>query len=99
MRAHAGSAHDKLDGTGSNGDADNDFNRIVGTVMISSDQPARDMRKVVESLVEQLTTILNFYVSLKLAIYAKVSTGLDRVKVRTVLENAKTLEFIDKKFN
>lgn len=35
-------------------------------------------------------------VSLKLDIDAEVPSGMDRAKVRTILENANTLGFIDK---
>lgn len=70
--------------------------RFVGTVMISADRPARDMHQIVEAIVEQLTTIPGGEVSLKLEIDAEISSGLDRSKVRTLLENAATLGFIDK---
>jgi len=70
--------------------------RFVGTVMISADRPARDMHQIVEAIVEQLTTVPGSDVSLKLEIDAEVPNGLDRAKVRTLLENATTLGFIDK---
>lgn len=70
--------------------------RFIGTVMISSDRPARDIHQIVEAIVEQLTTIPGSDVSLKLEIDAEVSSGLDRSKVRTLLENATTLGFIEK---
>ena len=70
--------------------------RFVGTVMISADRPARDIHQVVEAIVEQLTTLPGSEVSLKLEIDAEVPSGLDRAKVRTLLENASTLGFIDK---
>jgi uncharacterized protein len=70
--------------------------RFVGTVMISADRPARDIHQIVEAIVEQLTTIPGSEVSLKLEIDAEVSSGLDRSKVRTLMENAATLGFIDK---
>jgi len=47
-------------------------------------------------LVEQLTTLPGADVSIKLEIDAEVSSGLDRAKVRTLVENATTLGFIDK---
>ena len=56
----------------------------------------RDMHQIVEAIVEQLTTIPGSDVSLKLEIDAEVPNGLDRAKVRTILENATTLGFIDK---
>jgi uncharacterized protein len=70
--------------------------RFIGTVMISPERPARDIHQIVEAIVEQLTTIPGSDVSLKLEIDAEVSQGLDRAKVRTLLENAATLGFIDK---
>ncbi|HEX7075532.1 MAG TPA: DUF499 domain-containing protein [Hyphomicrobiaceae bacterium] len=70
--------------------------RFIGTVMISSDRPARDMHQIVEAIVQQLTTLPGSDVSLKLEIDAEVSGGLDRAKVRTLMENATTLGFIDK---
>lgn len=70
--------------------------RFIGTVMISSERPARDIHQVVEAIVEQLTTLPGSQVSLKLEIDAEMPAGLDRAKVRTLLENASTLGFIDK---
>lgn len=70
--------------------------RFIGTVMISADRPARDIHQIVEAIIEQLTTLPGSEVSLKLEIDAEVATGLDRAKVRTLLENATTLGFIDK---
>jgi hypothetical protein len=70
--------------------------RFFGTVMISSERPAREIHQIVEAIVEQLTTIPGSEVSLKLEIDAEVPQGLDRAKVRTLIENANTLGFIDK---
>ena len=70
--------------------------RFVGTVMISPDRPARDIHQIVEAIIEQLTTLPGAEVSLRLEIDAEVPSGLDRGKVRTLLENANTLGFIDK---
>lgn len=70
--------------------------RFIGTVMISPDRPARDIHQIVEAIVEQLTTLPGSDVSLKLEIDAEVPAGLDRAKVRTLMENATTLGFIDK---
>ncbi len=70
--------------------------RFAGTVMISADRPARDIHQIVEAIIEQLTTLPGSDVSLKLEIDAEVSSGLDRAKVRTLIENATTLGFIDK---
>jgi len=70
--------------------------RFVGTVMISTDRPAREIHQIVEAIIEQLTTLPGSEVSLKLEIDAEVPSGLDRAKVRTLLENANTLGFIEK---
>jgi uncharacterized protein len=76
--------------------ADKNPTRFVGTVMISADRPARDIHQIVEAIIEQLTTLPGSEVSLKLEIDAEVPSGLDRAKVRTLMENATTLGFIDK---
>ena len=70
--------------------------RFLGTVMISAERPARDIHQVVEAIVEQLTTLPGSEVSIKLEIDAEVPSGLDRAKIRTLLENATTLGFIEK---
>jgi predicted AAA+ superfamily ATPase len=70
--------------------------RFIGTVILSSDRPARDMHQVVEGIIEQLTTIPGATVELKLEIDAEVPGGIDKSKSRTLLENASTLGFIDR---
>ena len=70
--------------------------RFIGTVMISPDRPARDIHQIVEAVVEQLTTLPGSEVTLKLEIDAEVPSGLDRANVRTLIENANTLGFIEK---
>lgn len=70
--------------------------RFYGTVMISPERPARDIHQIVEAIIEQLTTLPGADVSIKLEIDAEVPSGLDRSKVRTLVENATTLGFIDK---
>ena len=70
--------------------------RFTGTVMISPDRPARVMHQIVEAIVEQLTTMAGSEVTLRLEIDAEVPSGLDRAKVRTLIENATTLGFIEK---
>ncbi len=54
-----------------------------------------DFGSIVEAVVEQLTTIPGSEISLKLEIDADVRSGLDRTKVRTLVENANTLGFIE----
>ena len=64
--------------------------------MISPERPARDIHQIVEAIIEQLTTLPGADVSIKLEIDAEVAVGLERAKVRTLIENATTLGFIDK---
>ena len=54
------------------------------------------MGQIVEAIIEQLSTMPGADVTLKLGIDAEVSSGLDRAKVRTLIENANTLNFTDK---
>lgn len=70
--------------------------RFTGTVMISPERPAKDIHQIVEAIVEQLTTLPGSVVKLKLEIEADVPSGLERAKVRTLVENANTLGFIEK---
>lgn len=64
--------------------------------MISAVRPAREIHQIVEAIVEQLTTIPGSEVTLKLEIDAEVPPGLERAKVRTLIENANTLGCIEK---
>jgi hypothetical protein len=73
-----------------------DPTRFIGTVMISADRPAHEMRQIVEAIVEQLTTLPGSEVTMRLEIDAEIPSGIDRSKVRTLMENANTLGFIDK---
>lgn len=70
--------------------------RFSGAVMISPERPARDIHQIVEAIVEQLTTLPGSQVTIRLEINAEVPDGLDRAKVRTLIENANTLGFVDK---
>ncbi len=70
--------------------------RFSGTVMISPDRPAKQINRIIEAVVEQLTTLPGSDVSLKLEIDADAPAGLDKAKVRTLIENANTLGFIEK---
>jgi uncharacterized protein len=66
--------------------------------MISPDRPAREIHKIVEAVIEKLTDLPGCDVSIKLEIDAEKPDGFDKAKVRTVLENANTLGFVDKGF-
>ena len=68
----------------------------MGAVMISPERPAREIHQIVEAIIEQLTTLPGSVVKLRLEIEAEVPGGLDRAKVRTLVENANTLSFIEK---
>jgi len=70
--------------------------RFTGAVIISPERPARDIHQIVEAIVEQLTTLPGSQVKLRLEIEANVPGGLDRTKVRTLVENANTLGFVEK---
>jgi hypothetical protein len=70
--------------------------RFTGAVMISPERPARDIHQIVEAIVEQLTTLPGSKVKLRLEIDAEVPGGLERAKVRTLIENANTLGFLEK---
>ena len=70
--------------------------RFTGVVMISPERPARDIHQIVEAIVEQLTTLPGSQVKLRLEIEAEVPGGLERAKVRTLIENANTLGFVEK---
>jgi uncharacterized protein len=70
--------------------------RFTGAVMISPERPAREIHQIVEAIVEQLTTLPGSEVKLRLEIAAEIPSGLDRAKVRTLIENANTLGFIEK---
>jgi predicted AAA+ superfamily ATPase len=70
--------------------------RFSGAVMISPERPARDIHQIIEAIVEQLTTLPGSQVKLRLEIEAEVPDGLERAKVRTLVENANTLGFVEK---
>ena len=64
--------------------------------MISVERPVRDINQIINAVVGQLTTLPGSKVTLRLEIDAEVPSGLDRAKVRTLIENANTLGFIEK---
>jgi hypothetical protein len=59
--------------------------RFAGAVMISAERPARDIHQIVEAIIEQLTTLPDSEVKLRLEIDAEVPSGLERTKVRTLI--------------
>ena len=70
--------------------------QFKGSVSLSADRPARDMSKIIEGIIEQLTAIEGADVELTLEIHADVPDGIDSNKRRTLMENAATLGFTDK---
>lgn len=76
--------------------ADEKPRRFIGTVMLSSERPMQSMDQILEAVIGHLTSAPGSEVSLKLEIDAEIPGGLDRDQVRTILENANTLGFIDK---
>ncbi|MFN7882736.1 MAG: AAA family ATPase, partial [bacterium] len=70
--------------------------RFSGVVMIPQERPARHIHQIIEAIVEQLTTLPGADVTLRLEIDADIPGGLDRAKVRTLIENATTLGFVEK---
>ena len=70
--------------------------RFRGTVALSNDRPGRDISRIVENIVDQLTNIAGAEVDLVLEISADVPTGIDKSKQRILLENANALGFTDK---
>ena len=67
-----------------------------GTVSISPDTPAKEFGKVLDNVIEHLTSIEGAEVSLTLEISAEIPGGIDTNKRRTLLENATTLKFSEK---
>ena len=70
--------------------------RFTGVVMISPERPARDIHQIVEAIVEQLTTLPGRSGEAQARDRSGSARGLDRAKVRTLVENANTLGFIEK---
>ena len=83
-------------GSDINSSSDNLPTQFRGSVKISADRPAKEFGQIMEAVIEQLTTLPAAQVSLRLDIDAEVPGGLDKSKVRTLLENANTLGFDDK---
>lgn len=70
-----------------------------GTVLLNSDRPARDMSRIIENVIEQLTAIDDADVEIMISIRAEVPSGIDNAKQRILLENANSLDFIEKKIS
>ena len=64
-----------------------------GSVSLSTDTPARDFTRIMENVVEHLTSVEGANVSLTLEISAEVPSGIDNSKKRTLTENANNLGF------
>lgn len=72
---------------------------FYGLVELSADRPARDMTKILEGIIEQITSAPGGTVTLRLEIDGEVPDGLDRNKQRTLLENAQVLGFKEKRLS
>lgn len=72
---------------------------FYGLVELSADRPARDMTKILEGIIEQITNVPGGTVTLRLEIDGEVPDGFDRNKQRTLLENAQVLGFKDKRLS
>ena len=72
---------------------------FYGLVELSADRPARDMTKILEGIIEQITSVPGGIVTLRLEIDGEVPEGFDRNKQRTLLENAQVLGFKEKRLN
>ena len=64
-----------------------------GSVSLSTDTPARDFTRIMENVVEHLTSVEGADVRLTLEISAEVPSGIDNSKKRTLTENANNLGF------
>lgn len=72
---------------------------FYGLVELSADRPARDMTKILEGIIEQITSVPGGSVTLRLEIDGEAPDGFDRNKQRTLLENAQVLGFKDKRLS
>lgn len=73
--------------------------KFKGTISLDSDRPARDMSKIVDGIIDQLTNIEGAEVNLTLEIHAEIPKGIEKNKERTLVENANTLGFVDKEIS
>ena len=73
--------------------------KFKGTINLDPERPARDMGRIVDAIIEQLTNIPGAEVNLTLDIHAEIPNGIDRNKERTLTENANTLGFVDKEIS
>ena len=67
-----------------------------GSVKLSSTAPAKDFGRIIENIIEQLTSVEDAEVNLILEISAEVPSGIDKDKERILLENSTALRFIEK---
>lgn len=72
---------------------------FYGLVELSADRPARDMTKILEGIIEQITSAPGGTVTLRLEIDGEAPDGFDRNKQRTLLENAQVLQFKEKRLS
>ena len=72
---------------------------FYGLVELSVDRPAKDMTKIIEGIIEQIINMPDANVALRLEIDGEAPEGFDKIKQRTLLENAQTLAFKDKRLS
>ena len=70
--------------------------RFSGTVLVPADRPFPVLQKIMEGIIDQLTDLPDCDVTIRLEIEADVPSGLNRAKVRTLIENATTIGFVEK---
>lgn len=94
----SGAADDELNGEplANDDEAITDPRRFSGTVLVPAERPFPVLQKVIEGIVNQLTNLPNCDVTIRLEIEADAPSGLDRAKVRTLVENATTIGFVEK---
>ena len=72
--------------------------RFYGTVNLDPIRPGRDAQRVIEEVLQHLTSLPGTDVKITMDIEAKVSDGVPEDVVRTVTENCRTLQFTTQEF-
>jgi hypothetical protein len=69
--------------------------RFYGTVELDSLRASRDVGKIVENVIQHLTSLPHAEITIALEIHADLPDGAPDDVIRTVTENASTLKFRD----
>ena len=72
--------------------------RFYGTVNLDSIRAGRDAQRVIEEIVQHLTSLPGANIEVTMEIQARVSDGIPDDVVRTVTENCQTLRFTTQEF-